>query len=195
MIAFPLALLVIGFQKDKEATLGFDYAQILSMGETKWRKAYEAKKGDTTAGMASGLSIYGDALAWRNDHLSKGRVETLRNTLEAFSEALQNVGYAVSEGGTFWNITSGQLHVDLETTLHGVLTKGARPPSRKVSDVTAVMATLRASGKAVADEPWRTQGRKGLAQADAAFSRVLAQAVGVPGGSRTKSWSSAGRRW
>ena len=133
----PLAaLLKTPLQKDRTETLGLSYAGILKLGPARWEELVLKRQGDSTPATAQGFSVYGDALAWRNDGLLKGRPFPLRAHLEAFSAQAQEVGNTATGGGTMWQITVGQCHRDVELTAYRVLTHSYRGPHRVASDVT-----------------------------------------------------------
>lgn len=152
MVLFTTLLAVATLQKDRTATLGYSYAQILAMGPKRWEATVLKKQGDSTLATGSGFSVYGDALAWRNDRLLKGRPFPLRRHLQAFSIQAQEVGNAATGGGTIWNIFAGQSYRDMEATIHTILTHSYRGPHRVVSDVTRAIdrlggVALQAQGK------------------------------------------------
>lgn len=142
MTALLSALVVATLQKEMDPKLGYSYAQILAMGPKRWEEVVLKKVGDSTPATAMGFTTYGEALAWRNDRLLKGRPFPLRRHLESFSMQAQEVGNTATGGGTIWNIFAGQVYRDQEAAIHTILTHSYRGPKRVVSDVTKAIDRL-----------------------------------------------------
>lgn len=154
-----LAALVLGSclaLQDLEATLGKTNAQIIAMGRSKWYGFYTGKMGDSTVGMTSAESLYGDALAWRNNRLGDPRTRRLRKVLRDVKDDAVGVGYAITGGGTMWNITSSSLYADAEETLYAVLTKRGQAPKRVVSDATKALDRVALAYAKTKGEPWHS---------------------------------------
>ncbi|GEM_PF-4728972 len=152
MVLLSALLVAVTIQTDKATSFGYSYAQILAMGPKRWEDLVLKKNGDSTLATGSGFTVYGEALAWRNDRLLKGRPFPLRRHLESFSINAQDVGNTATGGGTIWHIFAGQSYRDMETTIHTILTHSYRGPKRVVSDVTRAIEGLsrvaeRAEGK------------------------------------------------
>lgn len=178
VVLLSTLLALATLQKDRTETLGYSYAQILAMGPSRWETLVLKKAGDSTAATASGFSVYGDALAWRNDRLLKGRPFPLRRQLESFAIQAQEVGNTATGGGTIWQIFAGQIHRDQETAIYRILTHSYRGPHRVVSDVTRAVNWLggvakRAEGRDRADADKAMLAIRGDLKAIAASARSL----------------------
>ena len=175
MLLLSTLIVAATLQKDRTETLGLSYAQILALGPSRWEALVLKRRGDSTAATASGFSIYGDALRWRNDRLLKGRPFPLRRHLEAFSVQAQEVGNTATGGGTIWAIFAGQCDRDLEETVHTILTHAYRGPKRVVSDASAAVEKLaRISTKAKGKD--RADGDRAMAEVRRALTAVVADA-------------------
>ena len=95
--------------------------------------------------MSSAEALYGEALAWRNDKFGKARIGRLRKLLQDTKNDATGVGYAITGGGTMWNVIGASLYADAEETLYAVLSKKGKAPKRRVSDVEKAYARLRAA--------------------------------------------------
>jgi hypothetical protein len=153
-------LLAAASQVDRSQTLGYTYAEILRMGQQRWTDVYAQKEGDSTLAISSGFSIYGAALAWRNDRLLKGRRSQLRDRLQGFSDHAQAVGSAATGGGSMWTIFAGQSYREVEQTLYQTLTHSYRGPKRVVSDVERAVDRLARVGAQAETEKHRREARE-----------------------------------
>ena len=185
MPEFPMPLLAVlalalALAQDRTETLGKSHAQILAMGRTRWRDAFVGKFGGSTAGEAGAESLYGDALAWRNDRLLKGRKSPLRDRLQAFKNDAVGVGEAITGGGTMWNIIAASFYADAEETFYRVLTHTGRAPKRVVSDVDKGLGRLGRALAAVGDPKYRKQGAESMADLQKEFRALVAAARRLP---------------
>lgn len=177
-----LALLFM-LPQDRGDSYGKSNAQILAMGRKRWYDFYTGKAGESTAAMVGAVSLYGDALAQRNDRLGKGRAARLRKPLQDVNNDVVAVGSAMTGGGTMWNIVTADLYTNAEETLHAVLTKSSRAPRRKVSDVERAYADLRASFKQVREGATPADTKRGyeaLLDLRKHLDRVVAEAKRQP---------------
>ena len=173
-----LALAVLA--QDRTETLGKSNAQILAMGRTRWHDAFVGKEGGSTMGEAGAESLYGDALAWRNDRLLKGRKSPLRAHLQSFKNDAAGAGEAITGGGTMWNIVAASLYADAEETLHRVLTHTGRAPRRVVSDVDRGLGRLSRALAAIKEPKDRKRGAEAMADLQRDFRAVVAEARRLP---------------
>ena len=178
MVLLSTLLAAAALQQDRAASLGYSYAQILAMGPKRWEAMVLKRQGDSTLATGSGFTVYGEALAWRNDRLLKGRPFPLRRHLESFSIQAQEVGNTATGGGSIWNLFAGQSYRDMEATIHTILTHSYHGPRRVVSDVTRAIdrlgrVALQARGKDLAD------AQKAMAAIRRDLASVVADARGL----------------
>ena len=107
----------------------------------------------------AGFSIYGAALAWRNDRLLKGRSSELRDRLQAFTDHAQVIGSAASGGGDRWTVAAGVGYIGAEETLYRTLGHSYREPGRTVSDVERAVRSMAGLGAAAKDLKARAVAR------------------------------------
>lgn len=103
----------------------------------------EKEGGAVTITIAGAESSYADALIWRNDRLGKANVAPLRPLLRNTLRDACEVGSAVTNGGTMWQIIGAELWADSEEALYTVLTGKGTAPKRVVSEVNKAYAHLR----------------------------------------------------
>lgn len=176
ILAFLLPFLLLtsfaSAQVDKQT--GKTEAQILKMGAEGWMSYYTEKVGSSTADMCQGARIYGDAAKHRNDRLLanqldgdfKLQVEKLRKLLTAYANAGVDYDYALSGGGTMYNIMWASVEGEVEDTLYAILTStGMKPKPMVVSRVSKELAKLDTKlAKAAKDEyVHAADGKKALA--------------------------------
>ena len=180
MLLFPALLASVPLQKDRTETLGLSYAGILKLGPSRWEELVLKRQGDSTMATAGGFSTYGDALAWRNDGLLKRRAFPLRKHLRDFSNDVQGVGYARTQGGTMWSITAGQYHRDVEEAVYRTLTHTGRAPHRVVSDVTQALDRLQRVADRTEAGRYHTDAKAAMVKARADLRLVVADAKSLP---------------
>lgn len=171
-----LAALVLA--QSPAPTLGKTEAQILAMGRKPWNAFYTTKQGDSTVARSGAEASYGDALAARNDRLLKGARSPLRAALQAYEEDAQAVGYAITGGGTTWNVEAASLYADAEETLHAVLSHARRGPRVRVSAARAAVERLRRTlGRLDRHSQDSVEGHEEMRKLDGRFRSLVARAA------------------
>lgn len=114
--------------QDLKETHGKTNAQILAMGYDKWYGFYTRIEGESTLGMSSAAILYAGALAWRNDEIiakqgpvKQSQSKRLRELFDKFSDDMNDVGRALTGGGTIWTTIGASAQVDVEETLYALL--------------------------------------------------------------------------
>lgn len=181
-----------------QSTLGKTDAEILKMGRSAWYDYYVSKEGDSTADSCNAEQAFGEVLKRRNDRLlqktptKRALIHKVRTDLKAFQSAVYDVGYALSGGGTMWNVVYAGVLADTEETVGHLL--GARDPKvkpRKTSEVKQALAALaakvareKASIEAMPSGGGMKAARTGLATATRSLNRLISTAAKRP---RTES--------
>lgn len=181
-----------------QSTLGKTDSEIIKMGRSAWYDYYVSKEGESTADSCNAEQVFGEVLKRRNDRLLQGApakralITKVRTDLKTFQSAIYDVGYALSGGGTMWNVVYSGVLADTEEAVGHLL--GPRDPQvkpRKTSQVRQALAALatRVEREKVSIEAMPSGGgmraaRTGLAAANRSLDRLISTAAKRP---RTES--------
>ncbi|MBX3097580.1 MAG: hypothetical protein KF812_12010 [Fimbriimonadaceae bacterium] len=128
MTLFVMALLTHAFTQDESDRLGLTNPQIVALGYEAWSAKYSEERGDSTASINIGNTVFRDALLEEDDKIiarwpesRRSFILNLRRDLNVTTRDVVEVGYVVTGGGTIWsNIETGRL-VHNEQTISKVL--------------------------------------------------------------------------
>lgn len=134
--------------------LGKTDAQIIAMGMNGWQDFYTKKVGYSTADSCNANTLFGEAVARRNDKLLAdnldgdftAKVRKLRKLLNTYTSSAVDVGYVRSGGGTMWNPVYAGTLGEGELTLYAILSDRVKPTSHHVvSDVSKKLDSIEKS--------------------------------------------------
>jgi hypothetical protein len=197
LVAVLLAVGSIGMGQGLDYDMaGKTEAQILAMGRDRWFTFYTQEAGNSNQSMILADDTWAVVEGKANDRLARragikraALIAGLRKDMNAFTSDLEDVGSALSGGGTMWFGIDASWVGDIEDALHDVLTGH---PSKSPIVVSKVVKRLnQASVELAQDRSQLTTGPYSRYEDDMKEARVLLRRIAR----RCKALPRSGSDW